>query len=62
MQKFEINYHQINKPYRKMVGGNAYKGIDRKAVIKVPKEKYKIYQKLLKSRGFKGKIKAVSLK
>lgn len=46
----------------KMVGGNAFKGIDRKAVIKVPKEKYKIYQKLLKSRGFKGKIKAVSLK
>ena len=45
-----------------MVGGNAFKGIDRKAVIKVPKEKYKIYQKLLKSRGFKGKIKAVSLK
>lgn len=46
----------------KMVGGNAFKGIDRKAVIKVPKEKHKIYQKLLKSRGFKGKIKAVSLK
>ena len=40
----------------KAVGSKAFQGISRKAVIRVPKQKLKAYKKLLKSRGFKGKI------
>ena len=39
----------------KTVGANAFKGIHAKAKIKVPKDELKIYKKILKSRGVKGK-------
>ena len=35
----------------KKVGGGAFKGIHKKAVIKVPKKQKKAYQKLLKKKG-----------
>ncbi len=35
----------------KKAGKNAFKGIYKKAVIKVPKKKYKAYTKLLKKKG-----------
>ena len=35
----------------KSVGKNAFKGVDRRAVVKVPKKKLKAYQKLLKNKG-----------
>lgn len=35
----------------KKVGGSAFKGIHKKAIIKVPKKKWKAYKKLLKKKG-----------
>ena len=39
------------------VGKNAFKGISKKAVMKVPKEKKKAYKKIFKKKGFSGKVK-----
>ena len=44
---------------KKSVGKNAFKGIHKKAVIKVPKKKLKAYQKFLKG---KGQAKSVKIK
>lgn len=41
----------------KKVGGNALKGIHKKAVIKVPKKKWKVYKKILKGKGQKKTVK-----
>ena len=41
----------INSAVLKKVGGSAFKGIHKKAVIKVPKKQKKAYQKLLKKKG-----------
>lgn len=41
----------INSTVLKKVGGSAFKGIHKKAVIKVPKKQKKAYQKLLKKKG-----------
>ena len=41
----------------KKVGSNAFKGIYGKATIKVPKEKFKVYKKLLKAKGVSSKAK-----
>lgn len=49
----------INSNVLKKVGKNAFKGINKKASIKVPKKKKKAYQKLLKR---KGQSKSVKIK
>ena len=41
----------------KSAGKNAFKGIYKKAVIKVPKSKLKNYKKLLKKKGQSSKVK-----
>ena len=41
---------------QKSVGAKAFKGINAKAVIKVPKKQLKAYQKLLKARGTGNKV------
>lgn len=41
----------------KKVGKNAFKGVPKKAVAKVPSSKKKDYKKLFKKGGFKGKVK-----
>ena len=41
----------------KTIGSNAFKGINNKAVITVPKACFKSYQKLLKKAGVKGQMK-----
>jgi hypothetical protein len=40
----------------KKVGTKAFKGIHKKAVIKVPKSKYKTYKKMLKKKGIGKKV------
>lgn len=49
----------IKSSVLKKVGKNAFKGISKKAVIKVPKKKLKAYQKTLRS---KGQAKTVKIK
>ena len=41
----------------KTVGKNAFKGVPKTAVFKVPKKAKKSYTKLFKKGGFKGKVK-----
>ncbi|SDB69245.1 YDG domain-containing protein [Butyrivibrio sp. INlla16] len=45
---------------KKSVGGSAFKGIHPNAKVKVPKKKLKDYQKILKSKGIKGKDQKIS--
>lgn len=45
----------------KKVGKSAFKGINSKATIKVPKSKYKAYKKLLKKKGVGRKVKFMKL-
>jgi hypothetical protein len=45
----------------KKVGKSAFKGINSKATIKVPKSKYKAYEKLLKKKGVGRKVKFMKL-
>ena len=42
---------------KKAIGAKAFKGIHKKATIKVPKKQKKAYQKLLKSKGVGKKVK-----
>jgi len=42
----------------KTVAKNAFKGLSKSTVIKVPKKQLKAYKKLFKSKGFKGTVKA----
>ena len=46
---------KTTKLTKKRVGKNAFKKINSKAKIKVPKKKYKAYKKILKARGITGK-------
>ena len=39
------------------VGSGAFKGIHAKAVVKVPKSKYKSYKTMLKKKGLPSKVK-----
>lgn len=48
----KINSLSLNK-----IAKGAFKGISKKAVIKIPKEKKKAYTKMLRKSGYKGKIK-----
>ena len=41
----------------KSVSANAFKGLSKNVIIKVPKKQLKAYKKLLKKKGFKGKVK-----
>jgi len=41
----------------KKIGSNAFKGTPKKAVMKAPRKKLKLYKKIFKKKGFKGKIK-----
>ena len=52
LKKITIKATGLNK-----VGKNALKGIYKKAVIKVPKKKLKVYKKLLKGKGQKKTVK-----
>ncbi len=40
---------------KETVGSKAFKGIHKKAAVKVPKKKKKLYKKILKTKGFKAK-------
>lgn len=40
----------------KKIGKNAFKGINKKAVIRIPKSKNKTYKKLLKKGGVKSPV------
>ena len=44
----------------KSVGKNAFKGINAKAVVKVPKKKLKVYKPILKKAGIKGKKQTIT--
>ena len=44
------------------IGDKAFKGINKKAVIKVPKSKLKKYKKILKEKGIDAKVKIESQK
>ncbi len=46
---------KTTKLTKKTVGANAFKGINAKAKVKVPKSKLKDYKSILKARGIKGK-------
>ena len=46
---------KTTKLTKKTVGANAFKGINAKAKVKVPKSKLKDYKTILKARGIKGK-------
>ena len=48
---------KTTKLTEKNVGKAAFKGIAKKAVIKVPKSKKKVYQKMLKKKGISSKVK-----
>ena len=56
LKNIKIASTQLTK---KSVGKNAFKGIDKKAVIKVPKKKLKAYKNILKG---KGQAKSVKIK
>lgn len=53
------NLKQVTIKSKKItkIGNNAFKNGNKKAVVKVPKSKKKLYKKLLKKAGFKGKVK-----
>lgn len=52
-QKSKVKNITIKSTYITSIGKNAFKGINKKAVFKVPKNKYKAYKKLLTSKtGF----------
>ncbi|MDO4167663.1 MAG: leucine-rich repeat protein, partial [Eubacteriales bacterium] len=53
LKKITIKSKKITK-----IGKNAFQGVNKKAVIKVPKSMLKKYKKLFKKAGFKGKVKA----
>ena len=42
----------------KSIASGAFKGLSKSVTIKVPKKQLKAYKKLLKKKGFKGKVKA----
>lgn len=46
----------------KKVGKNAFKGIHKKAVVKVPKKQFKKYKKLLKKKGLPSTVKIKKIK
>ena len=52
LKTIKINSLSLNK-----ISKGAFKGINKNAVIKVPKSKKKAYTKLLRDAGYKGKIK-----
>lgn len=56
LKNIKITSTQLTK---KSIGKNVFKGIDKKAVIKVPKKKRKAYQSILKG---KGQAKSVKIK
>ena len=51
----------IKSSFIKSVGKDALKGINKKAVIKVPKSKLKSYQKKFKKKGQKSSVKIKKL-
>ena len=53
------NLKQVTIKSKKItkIGKNAFKNVSKKAVVKVPKSKKKVYKKLLKKAGYKGKVK-----
>ena len=56
LKNIKITSTQLTK---KSIGKNVFKGIDKKAVIKVPKKKLKAYKNILKG---KGQAKSVKIK
>ncbi len=59
LKKITIKSTHLTK---KSVGAKAFKGIHKKAVIKVPKSKFKSYKKILKARGVGKKAKYKKIK
>lgn len=53
------NLKQVTIKSKKItkIGKNAFQNGNKKAVVKVPKSKKKVYKKLLKKAGYKGKVK-----
>lgn len=56
LKNIKITSTQLTK---KSVGKHVFKGIDKKAVIKVPKKKLKVYKSIFKG---KGQAKSVKIK
>lgn len=56
LKNIKITSTQLTK---KSIGKNVFKGIDKKAVIKVPKKKLKVYKSIFKG---KGQAKSVKIK
>lgn len=54
LKKIVIKTTKLSK---KNICNGAFSGLSKKTVIYVPKSKYKSYKKILKSKGFKGKVK-----
>ena len=48
MQKLETGKHKDKEYNKKSFGKKVFQGIHKKAVIKVPKERKKLYKKLIK--------------
>ena len=52
---------KTSKLKSKNIGSKAFKGIDSEAVIKVPENKLKSYEKILKNKGFGSKVKIIKV-
>jgi hypothetical protein len=52
---------KTTKLTKKTVGKNAFKGIHKKATIKVPKKKLDAYKKILKNAGISKSVKVVKM-
>lgn len=56
MQELKEDYHSTTGLKKKSVGSKAFKGINSKAVIKVPAKKLVAYKKIVKQAGIGSKV------
>ena len=57
LKKVQVKTKLLTK---KSVGSGAFKGIHPKAKVKVPKKKFKDYQKIFRARGVKEKTQTIT--
>ena len=58
-KKLKLLVIKSRKLKAKNVAKNAFKGITKKTIVKVPKSKIKEYRKLLRKKGLSSKVKAI---
>ncbi len=58
-KKLKLLVIKSRKLKAKNIAKNAFKGITKKTVVKVPKSKIKAYRKLLRKKGLSSKVKAI---